>query len=614
MQTITNSTESAALGTRLWKAFLLLLVPILAALQIWSLTTWNRYAVPEGRATLGVTLGDPARGSRLPIVAMRPASPLAGVGANLGDVLVFDRSGDSERRVGTNETIGLSIESRTGARHVFVRPVADATALQAGLFARISAILFWPATTIMLVIGALVGWRNAGNAGMRVLSLALLSQCVDFFASRLPGGIIQDWSSKLLFPCAYFVAFVALPYVVLRLPERNPLLRSAIVRVPFCIYSAAWGLLAASLSAERFGVIGSNFLTSSTGVSGPLEICSAFVVILASTLAWRRSIGSERQRVAWVGICLGGLYLMIAVPDIIHALGWLVPSWTRNLSEWVWFASSCGLGYATLRHRLFDVGFAINRAAVYTGTTALLLVAFALCEWAAEHLLQFEGREKSMLLDAGLALGVFLAFHRVRDFVEHWVERILFRQWREREDALRLFVRRAAYATAETPLIESFVGALERFADGAPCAIYLRSSDGSFALQRGSLRDAPPRLDQNDSAVLAMRENDIPLQAEEALLPEGASLALPMSHRRVLNGFTLLGSKKNGDPYRPDEIAVLDFAAKQIGLDLHALRVEALRADVESLRAHAETLQARNEALELAIRSGSGGSIRLDTG
>ena len=98
MQTITNSTESAALGTRLWKAFLLLLVPILAALQIWSLTTWYRYAVPEGRATLGVTLGDPARGGRLSIVAMDAASPLAGVGANLGDVLVFDRSGDAAIR------------------------------------------------------------------------------------------------------------------------------------------------------------------------------------------------------------------------------------------------------------------------------------------------------------------------------------------------------------------------------------------------------------------------------------------------------------------------------------------------------------------------------------
>ena len=614
MQTITSSTESSALAIRLWKACLLLLVPIIAVLHIWSLTPWYRYAVPEGRATLGVNLGNPARGGRLPIVAMDASSPLAGVGANLGDVLVFDRSGDAERRLGTNETIGLSIESRTGARHVFVRPVADATALQASFFDRISAILFWPATTITLVIGALVGWRNAGNAGMRVLSLALLSQCVNFFASRLPAGIIQDWSSKLLWPCAYFVAFVALPYVVLRLPESNPLLRSPIVRVLFCIYSAAWLLLAASLSMERFGVLGSNFHISPTGVSDSLEMCCAFVAILASALAWRRSIGAERQRVAWIGICLGGLYLMIAVLNLQPVLRWVAPAWTRSLGMWLWFASSCGLGYATLRHRLFDVGFAINRAAVYTVTTALLLVGFGLCEWAAEHLLQFEGREKSMLVDAGLALGVFLAFHRVRDFVEHWVERILFRQWREREDALRLFVRRAAYATAETPLIEGFVGALERFADGAPCAIYLRSSDGSFELERGSLQGALPRLDQNESSVLAMRESDSPLQAEEALLPEGASLALPMSHRRVLNGFTLLGSKANGDSYRPDEIDVLDFAAKQIGLDLHALRVEALRADVDLLRAHAETLQARNEALELAIRSSSGGSIRLDTG
>jgi hypothetical protein len=161
--------------------------------------------------------------------------------------------------------------------------------------------------------------------------------------------------------------------------------------------------------------------------------------------------------------------------------------------------------------------------------------------------------------------------------------------------------------------VEGLVNALERFADGAPCAIYLHSSDGGFELKCGSLQGAPRCLDQNESGVLAMRESDIPLQAEEALLPEGASLALPMSHRRVLNGFTLLGSKKNGDPYRPDEIHVLDLAAKQIGLDLHALRVEALRADVESLRAHAGTLQARNEALELAIRSGGAGTIRLNT-
>jgi hypothetical protein len=86
-----------------------------------------------------------------------------------------------------------------------------------------------------------------------------------------------------------------------------------------------------------------------------------------------------------------------------------------------------------------------------------------------------------------------------------------------------------------------------------------------------------------------------------------------MSHRGVLNGFVLLGSKPNGDLHRPDETDVLDFAAKQVGLDLHALRVEALHADIKALRAHADQLRSRSEALEFAIRSGSTGSIRFET-
>jgi hypothetical protein len=104
---------------------------------------------------------------------------------------------------------------------------------------------------------------------------------------------------------------------------------------------------------------------------------------------------------------------------------------------------------------------------------------------------------------------------------------------------------------------------------------------------------------------LALRESHIPVRNEEGLFPDGTLLALPMSHRGVLNGFVLLTTKPNGDSYRPDEIIVLDFAVSQIGLDLHALRVEALRTEVDAQRARAERLQARNEALEFAICSGS---------
>jgi hypothetical protein len=54
-----------------------------------------------------------------------------------------------------------------------------------------------------------------------------------------------------------------------------------------------------------------------------------------------------------------------------------------------------------------------------------------------------------------------------------------------------------------------------------------------------------------------------------------------MNHRGALHGFVLLGPKPSGDDYRPDEIAVLGFAAHQIGLDLHALQIERLASAVE---------------------------------
>jgi hypothetical protein len=47
-----------------------------------------------------------------------------------------------------------------------------------------------------------------------------------------------------------------------------------------------------------------------------------------------------------------------------------------------------------------------------------------------------------------------------------------------------------------------------------------------------------------------------------------------MSHRSELQGLVLMGMKTTGESYRPDELKVLGFAAHQVGLDLHALKVE----------------------------------------
>ena len=62
-------------------------------------------------------------------------------------------------------------------------------------------------------------------------------------------------------------------------------------------------------------------------------------------------------------------------------------------------------------------------------------------------------------------------------------------------------------------------------------------------------------------------------------------------HAGTLNGFVLLGRKPNGESYRPDEVELLEFAAHQVGLDLHALEVEELRRELQRARAAEDALR-----------------------
>lgn len=189
---------SPGVSVAVWRGTLLIVVTILAALQLWALTNWRRFDAMPDSGTLAVSLGPAAGGGRRPIEALGANSPLAAEGARPGDLLTFDRNGDALRKLGTDESIGLTILAGDQARHVFVTPVVKASGNAATLFGGLAQVIMWPSTTITLAIGAMIGWRRGHTRAMRVLSLALMAGSVNFFFSRLPGGALQDWSGKLL--------------------------------------------------------------------------------------------------------------------------------------------------------------------------------------------------------------------------------------------------------------------------------------------------------------------------------------------------------------------------------------------------------------------------------
>ncbi|MDH7975188.1 hypothetical protein QH494_23640 [Sphingomonas sp. AR_OL41] len=245
------------------------------------------------------------------------------------------------------------------------------------------------------------------------------------------------------------------------------------------------------------------------------------------------------------------------------------------------------LAYAVLRHRVIDLGFAINRTIVYGSVSAILLASFGLIEWGIEHLLPEEWIKASAWIDAGAAVMVYLAFHRVHDAVENRVEDVFFRKWRHNEEALRRFVATATHFDDEVTLASAFADELSRFAGEGPVALYRRdasSRDNAFIRVAGSWGNSPLNLPRDDAAYALMRAENRPLDMSETRSDIPGVLALPMLDHGALAGLVLMDLKAGGALFRPDEIAVLGRAAHDVGLALAALRAGSVEAESRDLK------------------------------
>jgi hypothetical protein len=251
------------------------------------------------------------------------------------------------------------------------------------------------------------------------------------------------------------------------------------------------------------------------------------------------------------------------------------------------------IAYAMLRGRLFDFKFVLNRTLVYATVSFILLAAFGLAEWGVErlHLIPEEWHRGNSLASGAIALALFLSFHRLRDWVEKHLERLLFHGWHVNEAKLRRFIASAAHYDQSLALVRNFAVEAGCFAQGAPVAIYLRGPGGDgYALQAGTLPHAEPAYLGDDNAIALMRAERAPVELVEAGSVLPGALALPMLDQSALAGFVLVAPRPDGARYRPDEVELLGWATQQVALDLQAMRARELAARVTDLERVVATL------------------------
>lgn len=538
------------------------------------------------------------------LTAVDPGGAAAKAGLAPGIRIRFDHFYEADADFAAGRAVSVTALGMGGARNseahrvtLVAQPISFA---DLPLLARIDEIIYSTGQWVALALGVLVLVRGWGSLTALTLGLGLLGYSHE---NVVPIWVTGPTATILLQVANHVIGFSGLGLLLLPAalyaerigpPSRRWIIALGVIAILWAgmIILRLWcDLLDVSYPAVGDGtavfwllLFGLNFQGIYWSWRGRRDATGAdrgrFGTILVATVAqiFNGLIFTAAGLLGFLGSETQGVVIRIVLLLLINLL---IP---------------LTLAYAVLRHRVIDLGFAINRTVVYGSVSLILVASFGLIEWAIEHILPEQWIKASAWIDAGAAVMVYLAFHRVHDAVEHRVEDVFFRKWRQNEEGLRRFVATATHFDDEAILATAFADELSRFAGEGQVALYRRdvsSRDNAFLCVAGSWDTSPPSLPGDNAAYALMRAEGRPLDLSEMRSDLPGVLALPMLDHGALSGLVLMNLKASGALFRPDEIALLGGAVRDVGLALAALRASSTEAENRQLKIENQVFKAQ---------------------
>ena len=544
------------------------LAPSLKA-GFWERTGTLGIAGSEEHNKLLVTAIDPDASET--IKSIRPGDHVSWVSPRLvstPSVLLFNHLLDRQLEV------TLQVEHAGTTRRVVAKPAAPANfEIMFTYYGQIVTDLVFSLVGLLLVI------RRSSDKAVRALAIAMIC-----WSSAVPIGATGIWCD-VLFVINQLIAriwsFLMLCYWAINLVPTGRWGVSKVINrawLPWAIATIAAGLAESALFYLP-GTVDPH-VTSALVRGNRLLMYTMTLLALVEGVASTK--GEERARMKW-GLCVFSVYFMLVVFRFsVEVAGANVFSGSLQLvvADYILqLTFPLGLLYATLRHRLIDIGLVVNRTLVFSITSSSLILAFFLIERATHQVLHFEDTGQSALFDGAVAFALFFAFNRLHHRVDHWIEHLFFHQWRVNAETLKRFLGKAEHYTEPEALMTALGAELNRFTGGAGYGLYQAGPDKSLHKAHSSLPHASASIDANDELAVTMRATGQAVYLADLRSPIEAECALPMLQSGKLTGLVLLGAKPSGKSYRTDEIDALSVAVTQVGLDLFALRVLALESE-----------------------------------
>jgi hypothetical protein len=419
----------------------------------------------------------------------------------------------------------------------------------------------------MLAFAVVIGWRRADSAEARVLCalLALVPISAAFVCSWIGPSPAVDAVTTVIGIAATWIWVGLLATYASLVARPLSLVRRALTALAY----VSSGALAVFESARLVALWNGSLPWVAQAVGPDWNLTYAVIpLVLAMACAWAAlaaARGAERSRVAWIMVPLMTLFVAQAMlyitptlwPSSQHGNALITAYALTNVGD---ILAPVGMSYALLNRRVLGIGFALNRVAIFSGVSAVIVGAFVLFEWALGSWLQETSHTTSIAVGAAVALLLGFSVRFVHDRVEHVLDRVFFRKRHEDEEAIRRFAREAAFISEPAVLIERTIDVLERHADASFALLALSNGNGKYA-----------EVSENDPAIASLRTWHRKLDLHGVDTQFEGEFAYPMISRGRLIGVLLLGPKRSQESYAPDESAAIDDLAHHVGSVLDVL-------------------------------------------
>lgn len=288
--------------------------------------------------------------------------------------------------------------------------------------------------------------------------------------------------------------------------------------------------------------------------------------VLCAAMAIAETRGAERTRIAWAAGSLSVLYGTYCIVELALIF---VPSVDLSVvhlfANVAFFLAPVGLTYALLSRRLLDIGFVLNQAAVFSGVSLVVVGLFMLAEWVLGNWFSRVSHMTNVEISAALVLTLGFSVRAIHARVDRVLDRAFFRKRHDDEMAIRNFAEEASSAVDADALVRGAREILEAHAGAAFVTFAMDDGKGHYGA-----------ASEDDAAIAALRERRKAVDLHPLSTQLRGDFAYPIIARGRLVGALVVGPKRSGESYAPDESNAIMQLAREVGGALHTLTLASL--------------------------------------